>query len=314
MINSFTPGKVWNDLDGIPIQAHGGGILYDQGTYYWFGENKDTATHQGGIVGFHVDAIGISCYSSTDLYNWKNHGVVLPAVKDPAEHELHTGRIIERPKVIYNARTKKYVMFTHVDTKDYQYARVGIAVSDTPAGRYEYLRSICPHDSDSRDMTVFQDDNGKAYLIHSSEWNATLYIGELSGDYLKTTRKFTKNFPKAYREAPAVFKREGKYYLLSSGCTGWDPNAAMYAVAEKILGPWTVMGNPCTGPEADITFHAQSTFILPVAGKPDAFIAMFDIWKKEDLGASRYVWLPVQFKEDRLAIPWLDEWDLSYFG
>jgi len=314
MKTSFTPGKTWNDLDEIPIQAHGGSILYDQETYYWFGENKNTLTHKGGLLGYSIDAIGVSCYASTDLYNWENRGIVLPAVKEPVEHELHTSKVIERPKVIYNALINKYVMFMHVDTKDYKYARVGIATSATPAGTYEYIGSIAPHDSESRDMTVFKDADGKAYLIHSSEWNATLYIGELGSDYRQTTGTFTKNFPKSYREAPAVFKHKDRYFLLTSGCTGWDPNAAMYAVAENILGPWKVVGNPCAGPDADITFHAQSTFVFPLAGKPDAYIAMFDIWNKENLGSSRYVWLPVRFRCESILIEWHDEWDLSYFG
>ncbi len=314
MKHSFTVEKVWLDLEGARIQAHGGGILYDHGVYYWFGENKDSITHQRAVVGFNVDAVGVSCYASTDLYNWENKGLVLPAVKTAAEHELHSSKVIERPKVIYHALDKKYLMFMHLDTHDYQYARVGIATSDSPAGAYEYLGSFAPHNSDSRDMTVFRDDDGKAYLLHASEWNATLYIGELSSDYGHTTGRFTKNFPKAYREAPAVFKRKDKYYLLTSGCTGWDPNPAEYAVAENILGPWQVMGNPCVGPQAETTFNAQSTFVFPVAGKPDAYIAMFDIWTKEDLGASRYAWLPVQFRGDGLVIEWLDEWDLSYFG
>ncbi|HXL55684.1 MAG TPA: hypothetical protein VN958_05470, partial [Chitinophagaceae bacterium] len=38
--NYFLPGEIWYDEDGKPINAHGGGILYDKGTYYWFGEIK----------------------------------------------------------------------------------------------------------------------------------------------------------------------------------------------------------------------------------------------------------------------------------
>lgn len=312
MRTSFTPGKVWNDLDGIPIQAHGGGIFFERGVYYWFGENKDSLTQKRGVVGFNVDAVGVSCYTSTDLYNWENKGIVLPSVKESVEHELHPSKIMERPKVIYHSLTKKYMMFLHIDTNDYQYARVGIAASNSPTGTYQYLGSLAPHNSDSRDMTVFQED-GKAYLIHASEWNATLYIGELACDYCHTTDKFTRNFPNSFREAPAIFKRKGQYHLITSGCTGWEPNAAAYARADEILGPWTVIGNPCVGPGAEVTFHAQSTFVFPVAGKPDAFIAMFDIWNKEDLRSSRYAWLPLQFRDNTLVIEWQDEWDLSFF-
>jgi beta-galactosidase len=314
MKNSFTPGKIWKDTDGVPIQAHGGGVLFERDTYYWFGEDKSGITRQVGTVGFNLDAIGVSCYSSTDLYHWENKGLALPAVKEPADHDLHTSKIIERPKVLYNRNTNKYVMFMHIDTNDYKYARVGIATSDKVTGPYEYQGSLSPHKSDSRDMTVYQDEDGKGYLLHSSEWNATLYIGELAGNYLNTTDTFTRNFEKRYREAPAVFKRKGKYYLITSGCTGWDPNPAQYAVAENILGPWKEMENPCVGPNAGETFLAQSAFVFPVVGKPDAYIAMFDRWNKQDLGASRYIWLPVRFQGDQMTIEWLDEWDVSYFG
>ena len=81
------------------------------------------------------------------------------------------------------------------------------------------------------------------------------------------------------------------YYMLSSGCTGWDPNVAEIAVADSIMGTWKTIGNPCTGPDADKTFYAQSTYVQPVIGKKDAYIAMFDRWKKKDLEDSRYVWL-----------------------
>ncbi len=313
MKTSFTPGKIWLDTAGNPIQAHGGGILYHEGIYYWFGENKNGRTRPGSAVGWYVDAIGVSCYASTDLYNWENKGLVLPAVSEPAGHDLHTSRIIERPKVIYNNLTGRFVMFVHVDTPDYQTARLGIATSEKVTGPYQYLGSIIPHGSDSRDMTVFKDEDGKAYLFHSSEWNATLYAGELSGDYCQTTSNFTRNFEQGYREAPAVFKRQGKYYLLSSGCTGWEPNPAQVATAEKILGPWKVLGNPCVGRNSVQTFLAQSAFVFPVAGRLDAFIAMFDRWNIHDLGRSRYIWLPIRFSGESLRIEWMDEWDLSFW-
>ena len=41
---AFIPGQVWNDMDGNPINAHGGGLLYHNGTYYWYGEYKKGKT------------------------------------------------------------------------------------------------------------------------------------------------------------------------------------------------------------------------------------------------------------------------------
>jgi hypothetical protein len=99
--------------------------------------------------------------------------------------------------------------------------------------------------------------------------------------------------------------------MLTSGCTGWDPNVAEYAVADSVLGAWTIIDNPCTGKDADSTFYAQSTFVFPVAGKEDIYIAMFDRWNKTNLIDSRYIWLPVCFKGDRIEIEWKDEWGIN---
>ena len=257
---------------------------------------------------YRTDVTGVSCYSSKDLLNWKFEGIVLPAVKDDPGHDLHPSKVLERPKVIYNRKTGKFVMWAHVDSADYGKAAAGVAVSDSPAGPFEYLGSFRPNDAMSRDQTVFVDDDGRAYQFYSSENNATLYISLLTDDYLKPSGKFTRNFIKQSREAPAVFKHEGKYYIISSGCTGWDPNQAEIAVADSIMGPWKVIGNPCTGPDADKTFYAQSTYVFPVAGKKDAYIAMFDRWNKKDLPDSRYVWLPIEFKDGQITIPWKAQW------
>lgn len=159
----------------------------------------------------------------------------------------------------------------------------------------------------SRDQTVFVDDDGKAYQFASSENNATMYINELSDDYLRPTGKFTRNFIGESREAPAVFKRDGKYYVLTSGCSGWDPNSAQIAVADSIMGEWKVIGDPCRGNDADKTFYAQSTYVQKVQGKSDCYLALFDRWKKTDLQDSRYVWLPIEWDDRGVpTIPWKD--------
>jgi len=310
----FTPGEVWHDTDGKPIQAHGGGILYDNGVYYWYGENKgaENAKNQSGLLE-RVDVIGISCYSSEDLLNWKNEGVVLPSVKDDPEHDLHTSGVVERPKVLFNEKTGKYVMWMHIDSYNYKTAKAGVAVSDSPIGPFRYLGSIKPNDADSRDMTLFRDDDGRAWLIHSSEDNSTIHIAELTEDYLSVTGSFVRAFIGRWREAPCVFKHNGLYYCITSGCTGWTPNGAEYAVAESVTGPWDVMGNPCIGSNAKRTFNGQGTFVLPVEGYPEAFIFMADRWIKDNLSDSRYIWLPIEIDNGRLTIDWVDSWDLSYF-
>lgn len=304
-------GTEWLDTDGNLINAHGGGVLYHNGTYYWYGEYKGDSTYWNPRVPswecYRTEAGGVSCYSSQNLVDWKFEGVVLPSEKEDEGSDLHYSNVLERPKVIYNDKTGKFVMWLHVDSHDYAKASAGVAICDTPNGRFEYLGSMRPNGVMSRDMTLFKDDDGKAYHVYSSEENRTLYISLLTDDYLKPTGEFTRNFIDQSREAPAVFKHEDKYYILSSGCTAWDPNQAEYAMAESMMGEWKVMGNPCSGKDADITFYGQSTHVLPVAGKKDAYIAMFDKWNKLDLINSRYIWLPVTFNGDSIDIKWPEE-------
>ena len=107
--------------------------------------------------------------------------------------------------------------------------------------------------------------------------------------------------------------------MLSSDCTGWAPNAARSAVADSIWGPWKELGNPTEGvnPQNGLgpekTFGGQSTFIFPVQGKKDAFIAMFDLWRPDNAIDGRYLWLPMRFEDDRFTISWASKWDLSFF-
>lgn len=312
---TFFPGAEWKDTAENNINAHGGGILYYNGTYYWYGEAKGDSTYLSSQVStwecYRADARGVSCYSSKNLADWKFEGIVLPAASNDTNSDLSPSQVIERPKVIYNNNTKKFVMWMHIDSFNYEKACVGVAISDSPTGQFTYLGSFKPNGEDSRDQTLFKDDDGRAYHICSSEGNETMYISLLSDDYTKLSGHFARNFINEKREAPAVFKYNGKYYLITSGCTGWDPNIAEIAVADSMLGKWTTLGNPCRGFDADSTFHAQSTFVLPVYGKKNMYIAMFDRWNKKNLVDSRYIWLPLSFENGNPVIAWQNKWVLK---
>ncbi|MBB3127041.1 hypothetical protein FHS19_001695 [Paenibacillus rhizosphaerae] len=295
----FKPGQIWPDLEGNPIRSHGGGILKDNGAYYWFGEKRD------GFITFP----GISCYRSTDLLNWERLDDALKPVEEDG-HDLHPNRIVERPKVIRNPRTGQYVMWMHIENKDYSLAHAGVAVSDRPEGPYQYISSCRPNDEESRDMTLYQDDDGSAYLIHASENNQTLHINLLSDDYLSMEGKWTQACEGLYREAPAVFKHRDTYYLIASGCTGFSPNASYYAVADSMLGEWKIQGSIARGTGAANTFYSQPTFALPVEDK-NIVILMGDRWRFPNLSDTRHVWLPMIFEENGLAIEWFDEWNFE---
>jgi len=311
----FRPGEIWTDTSGAPINGHGGGILYHDKVYYWYGEIKSGKTWlpecNRSWGGRRVETVGISCYSSQDLYNWKYEGNVLPAVQDDPNHDLHKSKVMERPKVLYNAATKQFVMWMHIDSQDYALAHAGVATSSSPTGPFRYVGSFRPDGAMSRDMTVFMDDDGKAYLFHASENNATMHISLLTDDYLKPSGRFVRVFEGRSMEAPAVFKHQGRYYLMASGCTGWAPNEARSAVAESIWGPWKELGNPCRGHQTETTFQGQSTYFLPVAGKPGMFILMADRWNQNDLPDSRYLWLPVTFTGKGFEVRWQTTWRLN---
>lgn len=305
-------GAVWADTDGQHINAHGGAVLQHHGLWYWYGENRG----QGG---------GVRVYSSPDLETWTNCGVALATV-DSVGHDIESGCNIERPKVIYNAATGKFVMWFHLELKGQGYAaaRYGVAVSHTPTGPFTFLRSgrvnpgieplnglgndenYCRRDlaggQMARDMTLYVDSCGRAYHIYSSEENYTLHIAELTDDFLAHSGRYVRVAPWGHNEAPAIFSHGSRYWMITSGCTGWAPNTARLFTATDLMGEWTQLPNPCRGPGADKTFGAQSTFVLPVA---DGFMAMFDVWRPDNLRDSRYIWLPIKFDAD--GIPYLEQ-------
>lgn len=352
-VNTIKPGQVWPDNKGRHINVHGGAILFYENTYYWFGESRLPRTERDRTL------YGVGCYSSKDLLNWNNEGLALRVINDTASL-LQTGCVIERPKVIFNKKTGKFVMWFHHELKGKGYAAAltGVAVSDRITGPYKYIRSVRPNagiwpqdfqeefrkpaEGESaikrnseewrkavreglflrrdfaggqmaRDMTVFVEKNGKAWHVHSSEENMTLHFSELTDDYLDFTGKYYRVLPGDSNEAPAIFVSKGKYYMFTSGTTGWKPNPARLSVAEKITGPWKTIGNPCRGTEDEnkITFGSQSTNILPVQGRKNAFIYMGDRWIPENLADSRHIWLPVEWEKGMPVIKWYDNWDLN---
>jgi hypothetical protein len=351
---SFVPGEKWFDTEGKIINAHGGGIVKYGKKYYWFGEHKIE-----GKIGNSAQ-VGVHCYSSSDLYNWKDEGIALSVVENDSASPIAKGCILERPKVIYNKKYNHFVMWFHLELKgsSYSSALTGVAVSKSVTGPYKFIKALRPNVNTwpvnypdslktkvfdlssaqwwtpewykmvyegsflhrdfasgqmSRDMTLFVDDNGKAYHIHSAEENLTLNISELTDDYLDFSGKYSWIFPAGHNEAPAMFKYQNKYYLITSGCTGWNPNAARIAVADSIFGQWTFLGNPAVGNDSTITFNSQSTYVLTL--EEGKYIFMADRWVPDNPIDGRYIWLPVQLNEGKYpVIKWLDKWDLNVFN
>ena len=348
------PGAVWRDDQGAVINAHGGGILRNGGRYYWYGQHM-----VGGSAG-NAAQVGVHVYSSEDLCRWRDDGIAMAVSPDP-QSEIAKGCIIERPKVIFNRRSGKFVMWFHLEGKGrgYSSAAVGVAVADGPAGPFRFRGSFRPNAGHwprnspvamripldrseearlssckmnggpsadfpidlvwrrdfaggqmSRDMSLFVDDDGAAYLITASEENATLQISRLADDFLGVTGDYVRVLPNGFNEAPAVFKRRGRYFMFTSGTTGWAPNACRLATAPSIWGPWLQAGNPCSGTDAQTatTFESQSTYVLEVSGRPDLFIFMADRWRPQNPIDGRYVWLPIRWRDDLPVVEWRNSW------
>ena len=283
------PGDAWMDNRGQQIEAHGGGIIKLGKVWYWFGEDRT----QG------LDPLKryVACYSSTDLVHWTFRNQVMKQA-DPGD--LGARFVLERPKVFYNAKTKKFVMYMHIDDARYALARVGVATCDTVDGDYKYVRSFRPLGQESRDIGQFIDDDGTAYLIFEDRPAKGFHIARLSDDYMDVEKDMS--LIKAPLEGGAVVHYQGLYYAVGSALTGWNPNPNKYATAKSLEGPWSDFQD-IAPPEAN-TYGSQSTMLLKVVGtKATTVIFMGDIWKPRSQWDSRYLWMPVEIGGGKLRLP-----------
>ena len=218
-------GNLWKDTDGNSVQAHGAGFLLVGDTWYMIGENR--------IASWNPD---VNMYSSKDLQTWKFERTI---IKNGVTHpDLGKGRFIERPKLMYNARTGKYVVWCHWEQSNYGASEAAVFECDSVNGAYRYVWSGRPLDVKSRDCNVFIDDDGTAYFISTTSENTNLGLFRLTDDYLAAA-SHTVLLPGQRREAPAIVKVEGKYYMLSSACSGWDPNQCKLSTSDSLTGGWT---------------------------------------------------------------------------
>ncbi|MFC8392233.1 RICIN domain-containing protein [Streptomyces sp. NPDC057238] len=289
-------GTQFTDGSGSPVHAHGGGVLKVGAYYYWFGEHRNADN-----TFRYVDA-----YRSTDLKNWEFRNHVLTEDSHP---ELATANI-ERPKVMYNAATGQFVMWMHKENgSDYSEARAAVAVSDTVDGDYTWRGSFRPLGQHmSRDITVFTDTDGAGYMVSAARENYDLHIYRLTADHTGIASLVANPWPGGHREAPALFKRNGVYFMLTSGATGWNPNQQRYATATSLSGPWSAMrdvGDPTA-------YGSQTAYVLPVQGSSGtSYLYLGDRWGNSFGGTvndSRYVWLPLTFPSSTsMSLSWSPE-------
>lgn len=299
-MRSLKNGTLWIDQDGAPIHAHGGYIIFHEGWYYWYGEDRRDRTY-------------VSCYRSQNLMDWefRNHIITMDSQMEPYRvrttlqlQNTDGGKVnLERPKVLYNEKTRKFVLWAHFENgKDYSQAAAAVATCDTPDGDFIYHGHFNPYGHMSRDCTLFRDDDGTAYFISAARDNADLHVYRLTEDYMNVEKLVHQLWQGEFREAPAVTKIGSTYYMLTSYCTGWMPNQCKYATANSIEGRWSLL----TEIGDETTFRSQPAFILQ---KDDRVLYWGDRWggSGEKYFTSSYVIYPLGLRDGKLVMTPVEE-------
>ncbi len=305
-------GIRWYDTDNNEIHAHGGCMLEYGDYYYWYGENR-------------TDTNFVSCYRTKDFKDWEFCNNVLtassPTKKINETNDLSLKRSeesfdssvkrlgllrfddegniianIERPKVCYNSKTKKFVMWMHYENgHDYDDARCAIATCDTPDGDFVYHGSFRPLGNESRDCTLHEFDN-KMYFVAACNANLDLIAYELTEDYLNITENKFVMFPGEKREAPAFFNKDGEAFVLTSGCTGWRPNQCKFSKS-KDMSKWQEL----QGIGDSVTYYSQPAFVFH-SRKDDKYYYFGDRWgnSSAEYFNSTYVIFEIKFNENNV--------------
>lgn len=343
MYNSIRPGQIWLDTKGKRIHAHGGSVMYWDGVYYWYGENKEFTDPEKNIYHW-----GVRCYTSTDLYNWEDKGLIIPPELDNPNSSLHPEACMDRPHIIYNKTTKKFVCWLKIINKDGLQTET-VLTADYILGPYTKVREgLKPLGMSAGDFDLVVAPDGKAYYYFERVHTETI-IADLTDDYTDVTGYYSTHFPRKQppfvREATAHFMHNGKHYLITSGTTGYLPNPSEVAIAETWHGPFTLMGNPHPDDPSNTSYHSQISSVFKVSGKKDLYITCADRWlpqemhrKYEDYSTlfekrfnpdspdteidlskivhentviADYVWLPIRFDGEMAYVDWKDEWRLE---
>lgn len=349
--NAIYPGKVWLDTKGERIHAHGGAVFFEDGIYYWYGENKEKTDGKNGIWTW-----GIRAYASKDLYNWEDLGLIIPPDTENTESSLHPVKHIDRPHILKCNKTGKYVCWIKLSGKE---ACFTILTADKLLGPYQMVENrYYPLGQKVGDFDLAEDrETGKAYLYMDSDHSGIVCM-ELAEDCLSAVNEISRQYDGLHapfcREAPVLMERGSKKYMLTSGMSGYIPNPSDSAISDSWTELFVSIGNPHVNDESKASFNSQISKIFKVEGKKDLYIAMADRWvpeyvvdaKRADLimrgiaghfepekyqltaeeqkelmsspmlgtantSISDYVWLPLRFEGDKVLIDWLDEWKIE---
>ncbi|KAK1145257.1 hypothetical protein N8T08_004410 [Aspergillus melleus] len=302
----IVPGGRWRDTDGELVNAHAGGVVFDDKTekFWWFGEYKTEGQEEGG---------GVSVYSSDDLATWEAHGLALEPVE--GHDYISTEHIIQRPKVVYSEEADQYHMWWHADNSSYGWLLQGLATSNNISGPYSFVDATAPLGNWSQDFGLFTDyKDHKTYALYSNgdrKEGRDVYFTRYN-DNITALDEVVHRFDKYDLEAPTIIQTDRSYWALMSHKTGYRPNNVVGFRADSLSGPWS---QPfIVTPLNTRSFNSQSGNSLRIKGsKKTTYLYLGDQWDSNSLWESRYIWLPVEIdeKKNSLEVVWNDVYDLN---
>ncbi len=345
--SAIYPGQPWLDTKGKRIQAHGGAVYYEDGVYYWYGENKEHTDGKNGIWTW-----GLKVYASCDLVNWEDKGFLIPPVLDNPNAALFPTKRVDRPHIVKCALTGKYVCWIKLSGPE---AAFTIWQADSLLGPYEMVENLYnPGGHKAGDFDLIVDsETEKAYLYFDADHSSMLCM-ELSSDYLHAVKEVAKSYanlqPPFTREAPALFEKDGKKFMFTSGMTGYVPNRSDSAVSESWDSEFKPLGDPHIRDDSCASFNSQISKIFRIE-KTGQYVAMADRWlpetkvdarladvftrviagtydpehfsftdaeRREMYAANKletantsiadYVWLPIEWDDGRPVLLWQESW------
>ncbi len=348
--DAIYPGRVWLDTKGERIQAHGGALHYEDGAYYWYGENKEHTDGKSDIWTW-----GIRVYRSADLYNWEDLGLLIPPVLDDPDSNLFPDKRVDRPHIRRCPATGKYVAWIKLSGQE---ACFLVMQADAFLGPYTVVReNYTPLGCKVGDFDIVQDqDTGRTYLYMDADHMGVVCL-KLAEDMLSAEHKVSEQYmgliPPFCREGIALFERRGRKHMLTSGMTGYIPNQSDSAVSEAWDAPFISKGDPYVDDPTLSSFNSQFTQVFKLPDR-DLYIALSDRWVPDypvnadlvdlfrrciasrydpahyqataeeqailaaapmletaNTSLANYVWLPLSFDGCRVRIRWQDRWTVE---
>ncbi|MGE6663670.1 family 43 glycosylhydrolase [Paenibacillus xylanexedens] len=230
--------------------------------------------------------------TSTDDISYGNDKVVLSYTDHP---DLANSKF-EGINILYHAPTNKFVFWAHYENStDYTLARVSVA-SATPGEDFTFHKSFRPEGNQSRDISIFKDDDDSAYLISTANNNSDTILYKLTSDWLDVDHQVSVIYQSQHRELPKMIKKDGIYYLFSSQAAGWYPSIPLYSSANSIDGDWSelrTIGNTSTFSAQSGSRHAGEARYGQQRGygcvSLDVWLGRYAKWNNRGTTASRLV-------------------------